>query len=146
MANNAPYDYFFHLFMSIELVNGQTWTFDKQQVLTLKPFDQNEYNTKVECIPLGRPIRGMTLNKAMEQMIKKHGIQRTVLYDPINWNCQIFSLDVLTELYGSVPKSIKDFIYQDVSTVFTAKTGRLMKSITDLGAWFDKFIHGSGIY
>lgn len=145
LANNSPYDEFFHLFLDIQLTDGSRWKLEKEHVLSLKPTTNADMDNAT-CFTLPRPVRGITIGKAMDQALKEFGPERLYLYDPVKQNCQVFALDLIKQLVGRIDENTKNFVFQDVKGLFGEKTHSLARSITDLGAWWDRFIHGAGNY
>jgi hypothetical protein len=144
LSKNAPYDEFFHLFLNVNLADGTSWKFEKEHVVSLKLCVPSDFNNAT-CFTLPRPVRGMTLNKAISQAQSKNGMERTWFYDPIVSNCQVFALDMIGQIVGNINENTRNFIYQDVKTLFSEKTHKVARSITDLAGWWDHYIHGAGV-
>jgi hypothetical protein len=143
LASNAPYDEFFHLFLTMDLMDGTSWKFEKNHIVELQLADNSSYKNAT-CIPLGRPIRGMTLNQAIDKAQKEFGMERVWYYDPVNHNCQYFALDITKQMYGNVNPEVQKFVFQDVKGLYSKSTSKVARFVTDIAGWWDRVIHGAG--
>lgn len=132
---DKSYDDLFHLFSIISLDNGVDILAEKNQSINMKAV--NNYNPKGAeyiDIDIGKDITfAELLNNTRKRMGKDF-----FNYHPTNNNCQDWMIALL-QSSGLINNSAKDFIKQDVVSIFTKypRTRRLMATLTKLGTASD---------
>jgi hypothetical protein len=106
------YDNLFHLFMKIELSNGEFYKIDKNEIIRITRTDYRVCNDS-------KPVnvnKYITLQDFMENGLRRYGADRILNYDSVNANCQIFIRDIL-ESNGLLNNELETFILQDIREI-----------------------------
>lgn len=138
-SKNVPHDKLFHLW-TILTIEGQKYTLEKNQDINLIPFKQTPTD---EIINLQTP-QGLTINKMLDNIIRNVGAQRVFDYQATNWNCQRFTIDLLSSSGIPITEEAKKFILQDVSQLMPKWTERLAYGLTSLKNRLDMAMEGYG--
>ena len=134
----APYDQIYHLFASITLEDYTVLTLDKQSQLTLK-VGSKSYQDSIDVSPPFSTISEM-LNNTRKSM-------RDTLffgYNAKSNNCQVF-LYKFFESNGKATPQLRDFIMQDVSSLFDDNLEYFSNLVTDLGSKVSTIQYGGDV-
>lgn len=134
----TSHDKLFHLFIIFTLSNGQKWTWEKNEIITLKPYVQKPID---QVINLGnKPI---TLNNWITNAQNKMG-PSFYTYNATSTNCQHFVLGNLLANGIQVSTELKNWILQDVSQLLPSWGQRIAKFATDMASKFNLVKEGYG--
>ena len=134
------FDKYFHLGIVLELEGGKKLLLEKNA----KPEFSENFKDSNDTVYMGPiSIRGTpTLNEFIQKTVDKNSIYTVTNYDPFKNNCQAFIL-MLLEANNSLTPALKNFIYQDVSTLLEripSVTDKIARFATDTGAKLQELI------
>lgn len=132
------YDKMFHLFLLFKLEDGSSWRFERNEVISLAPFNEQPQDA-MDVFIAGRQLtmQGMW-DKALEQ--KGPEIYK---YDPIKCNCQDF-VATLIGANGLMTPDLHAYVVQDASHLLPTYAQKFGRWTTDLAAKFNHLIFGAG--
>lgn len=131
-------DTLFHLFLIIELDNGQKFKTERNQVLNFTS-SIGEVKESIE-VPINKDI---TLAEFFDNTLKKVG-NILFVYNAVSNNCQMYIMQLLTS-NGLINDSIKNFVKQDTNTLLSPFLSKAANVVTDTAATIDKLLYGSGM-
>jgi hypothetical protein len=145
------YDKMYHLYILLELENGEFLTYEKNQVVTIEKYKKESDDRYSECIEVDLKDKVITLNELLYNTVQRLGEPNIWLYNGENskemndvGNCQHFIDNTLTA-NGLNSRTYKDFVLQDANKIIgelPSVTKGIIRNITDLGAMVDRLIHG----
>ena len=124
--SRQSYDEIYHLFALITLEDGTVLTLDKQAILTLKVGNKNYQDS----INVSQPFTN--LNQMLDKTKAGMG-DNFFTYNAKSNNCQVFLYKFL-ESNGKAMPQLRDFIMQDVNSLFDDNLEKYSKFVTDLGS------------
>ena len=122
----APYDEIYHLFCLITLEDGTVLTLDKQSQITLKVGNKS-YKDSISVAP---PFTN--LNEMLEKTKESMG-NNFFTYNAKSNNCQVFLFQFL-QANGKATPQLRNFIMQDIDSLFDDNLEYFSKLVTDLGS------------
>jgi thiamine pyrophosphokinase len=134
----APYDEIFHLFALITLEDNTVLTLDKQSQLTLK-VGSKSYQDSIDVSP---PFS--TISEMLNNTRKSMGDTLFFGYNAKSNNCQVF-LYKFFESNGKATPQLRDFIMQDVSTLFDDSLEYFSNFVTHLGSKVSTLQYGGDV-
>lgn len=128
------FDKYFHLGIVLELEGGKKLLLEKNA----KPEFSENFKDSNDIVYMGPvTISGQpTLNEFIQRTVDKNSIYTVTNYDPFKNNCQAFIL-MLLEANNSLTPALKNFIYQDVTTLLEripSFTDKIARFATDTSA------------
>ena len=124
--SRQSYDEIYHLFALITLEDGTVLTLDKQAILTLKVGNKNYQDS----INVSTPFTNV--NQMLDKTKTGMG-DNFFTYNAKSNNCQVFLYKFL-ESNGKATPQLRDFIMQDVNSLFDDNLEKYSKFVTDLGS------------
>jgi hypothetical protein len=111
---------------------------EKNEIINISRSYNVTENTETFPVLINKVI---TVDKLLNNTLKKIGKRQFFIYDGFYSNCQMFIRDILisNNLYN---KKIDDFVFQDISKILLKMpkyVHRIQKAVTDLGAFYSKF-------
>ena len=144
---NSPYDKMMHLGLKIDFKNKNgvinSIIVEKNETVNVSSNIGN-YKNEAESMNVKLPNKEITLNEFLKNCLFKIGHEKMFLYNGKNQNCQVFILDLLSSS-NLLTQKLKQFIYQDVTTIFKnlpKYAEKIMNLATDTGAKFNQAIGG----
>ena len=135
--SRQSYDEIYHLFALITLEDGTVLTLDKQAILTLKVGNKNYQDS----INVSQPFTN--LNQMLDKT--KTGMGNNFFtYNAKSNNCQVFLYKFL-ESNGKATPQLRDFIMQDVNSLFDDNLEKYSKFVTDLGSKVSSIQYGGKV-
>lgn len=133
----TPYDKFFHLYGIIKLDDGQSYRFEKNQVIEIT---KSSKETDSDCVPASGSgiLFGEFFMKAQQSAGETY-----FKYDGFTNNCQDFIITCL-KANGILTAQLTTFIKQDASKLVPPLLETLGKKVTDLAGAADVLVHGEG--
>ena len=134
----SPHDDIFHLFALITLEDGTVLCLDKQSQITLK-VGSKPYKDSIDVSP---PFT--TLNEMLDKTKEHMGNDAFFGYNANGNNCQNFLFKFLMTSGKATPE-IKQFILQDVKSLFDDNLEYFSKLVTDLGSKVSTLQYGGDV-
>lgn len=125
---NKNYDDLYHLSMFLTTTKGNKFKLEKNQRVNFEVGTQEQG----ECEFIEEEVN-IKFKDFIDNTIKRMGMQRFSLYDPVKNNCQDFLLNLL-QANGLANKKITDFIKQNVQELFdeNPNISKIAKATTDV--------------
>ena len=136
--SRQSYDQIYHLFALITLENDTVLTLDKQSQLTLK-VGSKTYQDSIDVSP---PFS--TISEMLNNTRKAMGDSLFFCYNAKSNNCQVF-LYSFFESNGKATPQLRDFIMQDVSSLFDDNLEYFSNLVTDLGSKVSTIQYGGDV-
>lgn len=130
-------DTLFHLFLIIELDNGQKFKTERNQVLN--------FTSSIGEVKESMPVtvnKDITLSKFFESALNRVG-KLLFTYSASSNNCQSYIIQLLGA-NGLLNDSIRNFVKQDTNTLLSPFLSKAADVVTDSAATFDRIVHGQG--
>jgi hypothetical protein len=133
------YDELYHLFLVVNLRNGQKIIMEKNEVVNISPFDPSRITstTQTQKVPI---VKLTNPNIMLDNTLKQMGTYNMFHYDAFTNNCQIFIKNILSS-NGMLTPAGEKFIMQayvpniqeDLKKANRGYVPKAMKKITDIG-------------
>ena len=135
--SRQSYDDIYHLFALITLEDGTILTLDKQAILTLKVGNKSYQDSMNVASPF------TTLNEMLDKTKANMG-NNFFTYNARTNNCQVFLFQFLQANRKATPQ-LRDFIMQDVNSLFDSNLEYFSNFITDLGSKVNTIQYGGDV-
>lgn len=139
ITGKLGYDRLWHLALKVTLDNGKSYRIEKNQNISIKPY--NDY-PGTEIFQLAKSKKPITLRELMNASLKKEGATRFYEYDAFKNNCQMFVTSLLRSSGLLIPPAAK-FISQDSAAIAKGIPGYVApaaKALTSFAAKADKLV------
>lgn len=136
---STPFDKLFHLYGLMKLDNGETYRFEKNQVIGINKYGK-ESDADCIAVPLGKQI----LFGEFFMKSQTSGGSEYFQYDGFKNNCQDFILGAL-RANGLLSSDLSKFIKQNVEKLVPSFVEEASRKVTDLAGMADSLIHGEGM-
>jgi len=134
----SPHDEIYHLFALITLEDGTVLTLDKQAQITLV-VGNKKYKDSIDVAP---PFT--TINEMLDKTKAHMGNDAFFGYNANGNNCQNFLFKFLMTSGKATPQ-IREFILQDVKSLFDDNLEYFSKMVTDLGSKVSTIQYGGKV-
>jgi hypothetical protein len=130
---NTPYDTLFHLFIELQLSDGNSLIVEKNAQINM---DVNRQMTNSQYMPVPNVPQGLTVNQLILNTKNKMG-SKFIPYSASSNNCQNFILQLLRANNMTTPQ-LEVFVKQDTEDIFKDENfKKFANTITDLGNRID---------
>lgn len=130
---NTSYDTLFHLFIELQLSDGNMILIEKNAQINM---DVNRQMTNSQYMPVPNVPQGLTVNQLIVKTKNKMG-SKFIPYSASSNNCQNFILQLLRANNMSTPQ-LEAFVKQDTEDIFKDENfKKFANTITDLGNRID---------
>jgi uncharacterized Rmd1/YagE family protein len=138
---NTSYDTLFHLFIELQLSDGNSLIVEKNAQINM---DVNRQVSNSQYVPVPSVPRGLTVNELMTNTKNKMG-PKYIPYNASSNNCQNFILQLLRANNMATPE-LEAFVKQDTENIFQDDNFKnFANTITDLGNRLDIIRQGGNL-
>lgn len=141
------YDYFYHLYMVVNLESGVKILIEKNSVINMdvNPSIKSSADNFIMKVPSNF---NTTLDQLMQRTKQSMG-DKFYPYDPFNNNCQIFLMSIINSNPSLIQENpnARNFILQDVSGLekdLHPLSKNIFRGVTNLGSRFNVLTEGYG--
>ena len=138
-VQELPYDNIYHLFLTLELENGNKFLLEKNETISLKPFSNNPDGESISISIKDTVSLNSLLTKTKAYMGGKF-----MSYSGYDNNCQTF-IDAILQSNGLHSNESKAFIVQDTKHLFknddqsdNDKFRKVVNTVTDVANLFSQ--------
>lgn len=141
------YDAIYHSYIVVTLDNGEKYRIEKNHVVGVENYtDKKDNNLKTVELKESIPINEF-MSKGEQFGKEKSGKHDFWVYDPSHSNCQYFVDDLIKGNKNDIDnvQQAEDYYLQPNAAETIAPVKDVARAFTDLAAFGDKLIHGTGV-
>jgi hypothetical protein len=136
--NRQSYDEIYHLFCLITLEDGTVLTLDKQAQVTLVVGNKKYKDSAIVAPPF------TTISEMLDKTKASMGNDAFFGYNAKSNNCQVFLFQFL-QANGKATPQLREFIMQNVDSLFDDNLEYFSKLVTDLGSKVSTIQYGGKV-
>lgn len=138
------HDKLFHLFLILELQDGQKIMLEKNEDLNIANYKKSNVDEVIEIQSYNQTMM-KTINELLKNAIDTYGNKKIFEYDAFSTNCQQFVIDILGGSNIMIDNTTKNFILQDVKDLVPSWAQRLAHGVTSFYNRLKMMIQGYGL-
>ena len=139
------FDAFYHLGLIVNIKGEGNYVIEKNAVIEVRKVALHNISKQGQSMTVPLGDKEITVNEMFNKAEKAQG-KKFFHYNPFDNNCQVFVSGLLRAV-GLLSSELKDFIFQDVSSIvkdLSPFAQKLAPAITNIGGVADRLIEGEG--